>query len=268
MNLIQHNLFPGGKSKAVTLSYDDGVIHDRRFVEILNRYGIKSTFHLNSGTLDKEGYVTSAEVQKLYQGHEISAHSVTHPHLETLPPEQLSWQILEDRRALESLAGYPVRGMSYPYGTYNQKIISALPAFGMEYARTTESHEDFYLPKDFLKWMPTCHHSQDIQKKAEYFIKANTKNRLLLFYIWGHTYEFDRENNWELIEQFCAQVAAHSESLWFATNIEIVDYLRAMTQLRTDVAGNSVRNFSSQSVWISINGKARELASGEFLRIA
>ncbi|MEO8204806.1 MAG: polysaccharide deacetylase family protein [Chthoniobacterales bacterium] len=267
MNLVQYNLFPGGKKKAVTLSYDDGVIHDRRLVEILNRHGIKGTFHLNSGKLDTPGYLSAAEVEKLYRGHEVSAHTVDHPHLETLSMEQLSWQILEDRRALEALVGYPVRGMSYPYGTHTEKVISALPAFGIEYARATASHGDLILPKELLKWQPTCHHAENLHAKADDFIAADSKNRLLLFYIWGHSYEFDRSDNWELIEQFCARISAHAESIWFATNIEIVDYLRAMAQLRTDVAGNLIQNFSSCPVWISVNGEARELAPAELLKI-
>lgn len=41
--------------KAVTFSYDDGVTQDIRLVEILNRYGLKATFNLNSELLGKDG---------------------------------------------------------------------------------------------------------------------------------------------------------------------------------------------------------------------
>ena len=44
-------LFPEGKQSAFTLSYDDGQIYDRKLVEMFNRYGLKGTFHLNSGTI-------------------------------------------------------------------------------------------------------------------------------------------------------------------------------------------------------------------------
>ena len=40
--------FPGFKKRAVTLSYDDGMVYDKLLVEILNTYGIKCTFNLNS----------------------------------------------------------------------------------------------------------------------------------------------------------------------------------------------------------------------------
>ena len=42
-------LFPGGKRKALTLSYDDGVEQDITLMGILDKYGIKCTFNLNSG---------------------------------------------------------------------------------------------------------------------------------------------------------------------------------------------------------------------------
>lgn len=44
-------LFPGGRKKAFTLSSDDGVTQDTRLTELMRKYGIKGTFHLNSGLM-------------------------------------------------------------------------------------------------------------------------------------------------------------------------------------------------------------------------
>ncbi len=41
--------FPGGRKKALTLSYDDGVEQDRRLMQIMDAHGLKGTFNLNSG---------------------------------------------------------------------------------------------------------------------------------------------------------------------------------------------------------------------------
>ena len=41
--------FPDFKPKALTVSYDDGVRQDKRLIEILQKYGLKRTFNLNSG---------------------------------------------------------------------------------------------------------------------------------------------------------------------------------------------------------------------------
>lgn len=71
--------FPGGKHKALTMSYDDGRTQDRRLVPLFNQYGIKGTFHLNSGFLGDERHVRPDEVSTLYAGHEVACHTVSHP---------------------------------------------------------------------------------------------------------------------------------------------------------------------------------------------
>ena len=102
--------YPEGKSKALTMSYDDGQIHDRRLVEIFNKYGIKATFHLNAGILDKPGFLTSSEIRDLFRGHEISAHSLTHPFLTRVPGDVVVHEILEDRKRLEEPCRVPGTG--------------------------------------------------------------------------------------------------------------------------------------------------------------
>ena len=60
------------------MSYDDGKLEDRRLVSIFNKYGIKGTFHLNSG-LEMDTRIPTSEYQELYKGHEVSCHTLTHP---------------------------------------------------------------------------------------------------------------------------------------------------------------------------------------------
>ena len=43
--------------KAVTFSYDDGVTQDRDLIRLLNKYGMKGTFNINSGLLGQENYL-------------------------------------------------------------------------------------------------------------------------------------------------------------------------------------------------------------------
>ncbi len=263
MTRVLLNRYPGGKQKALTLSYDDGQIHDRRLVEIFNRAGLKATFHLNSGSLGRGDCLEPKEIKELFLGHEISAHSVHHPHLEVLPPEQLAYELLEDRRALESLASYPVRGMSYPFGSYTSEILSRLPALGIEYSRTVQSHGQFHLPDDWLQWHPTCHHNQQLKEKAEEFLACNNWSRLIVLYVWGHSFEFDRQKNWNVIEEFAAQMKPHGDKLWFATNIEIYDYVQALKQVRVSVDGTFVHNRSGQRVWVEINGDVVMIDPGQ-----
>lgn len=163
-------LFPDGKSKALTLSYDDGVIEDRRLVELLNRHGLKGSFHLNSG-IDRPGDILR-DARALYHGHEISCHSKNHPTLTRVPPICAINQLLEDRLELERIAGYPVRGFSYPNGAWSTELLPLLQAAGIVYARTTISTGTFALPDQWLTWHPTCHHNDNLHERTENFCIA------------------------------------------------------------------------------------------------
>ena len=102
--------FPEGKHKALTMSFDDGRQEDYHLVKLFNQYGIKGTFNVNSG-LQTKGRIDQKEYPEPYRGHEIACHTVTHPTISRSPLDQTARQILEDRCALEALAGYPVRGI-------------------------------------------------------------------------------------------------------------------------------------------------------------
>ena len=257
--------YPQGQRRAMTFSYDDGMTSDRRLVDIFNKYDVKGTFHLNSSLLGKAySRIELDELTTLFNGHEIACHSSTHPFLETLPREAVISEILADRKTLERSAGYPVVGLSYPYGTYSPSVKELIKALGIVYARTTQATMSFKVPDDFLAWHPTCHHKHDIMTKLESFV--NAKHPLALFYIWGHSHEFDNDNNWDIIEQFCEKAGADA-SIWHATNIEIFDYLHALKLVRLSVDGDRIRNLSALSVWIDHNGKSVELPPGETINL-
>ena len=259
---VSLSLFPGGRSKALTLSYDDGVVEDRRLVEIFNQHGLRGTFHLNSGTLGGEGKIAPKEVATLFAGHEVSAHSVTHPFLEQLPPAAVIRELSEDRQRLEELCGYPVRGMSYPFGTFNDQIIALLPSIGIKYSRTVNSTGHFDVPDNFLAWHPTLHHKNNLLEMAQRFLDTPDRYvRLKLLYVWGHSYEFRNDNNWGLIEEFGAKMGGR-EDIWYATNIEIADYVKALRRVEFSADFSLALNPSAADVWITAGKKAVKLAAG------
>ncbi len=259
--MITKNLYPNAKKRAVTFSYDDGVPEDERLVEIFNKYGVKGSFHLNSAKFGTDE--NAREVCRRYAGHEISCHTVNHPFIADCPKEEIVFQTIEDRRRLEYAAGYPVRGMSYPFGSVNDATIKVLDACGIVYSRTVNATNRFDLPTNFLRWDPTCHHNGGIMDKIEPFVKKYTP--LPVFYVWGHAYEFPRDNNWELIEEFCAKVST-IEDAWFATNIEIYDYVQALERIYVSADRKMIHNPSAISVWLTVDGKAVEVRGGETYR--
>ncbi|UQZ37360.1 polysaccharide deacetylase [Paenibacillus sp. PK3_47] len=251
---LHFNLFPGGKPKALTMSYDDGQKHDVRLAGIFDKYGIKGTFHLNSSTLNTPGFLSDDDVRGIARHHEISAHSVTHPFLDTLPLPMVINELLEDRRRLETLVDYPVRGMSYPYGVYSRAIIPPLQSVGIEYSRTVISTRQFDVPPDFMEWHPTCHHNEDMDQVWEQFTTRPSLQKFSLCYIWGHSYEFEQDNNWELIESFCRKAGGHPD-IWYATNLEIMDYVTAVRSLKMSADHTVIRNPSATGVWVSVDNK-------------
>ena len=266
MNKIRFDCWKDGKKRALTMSYDDGVFQDRRLVEIFNKYGIRGSFHLNAGLLNRENTVADSEVAALYAGHEVSSHSLTHPFLERVSTAEAIHEILEDRRVLESLCGYPVRGMSYPMGTYNDEVLKLLPTLGIKYSRTTKATEKFHIPNSFLEWHPTAHHN--CERLFELLDKFKANNHPMpLFYLWGHSYEFDRNENWDRIERFCAE-ASGMEDTWYATNIEIYDYVMALRALEFSADRTMVYNPTATDVWVCCNKVTTKIPAGALVRLA
>lgn len=219
--------------KVITFSFDDGVEDDIRLVEMFNKYGIKSTFNLNSGQLTcdvKWRYRDQKDVirlnyydsQHLYDGHEIACHSYTHPHLENMEKEDMDNQIRLDKYLLERLYGGEMRGMAYPFGTYNDTVIEVLREIGMEYGRTTKSTYDFKFPEEPLTWHPTCRFTDEKRMElAQAFFDAEAEEDML-FYIWGHSYELITEEDWAEFEAFCEFISGR-EDILYCTNIEALD---------------------------------------------
>ncbi len=227
-----------GKKKAITFSYDDGVSQDVRLVEIFNKYGLKATFNINSELLGKPGKlvrngvevrhdkVAPEKVSEIYRGHEIAAHTLTHPFLPKISDEEVIRQVEEDRKNLSALCGYDVVGMAYPGGGPNSNHDARVEKLirentGIKYARTVESNGSFALQNDLIAFRPTVYHlnADDMFALAKKFLAASPEEPQL-FYIWGHSYEFDAWNFWERFEEFCRMISG-KDDVFYGTNREV-----------------------------------------------
>lgn len=273
--------FPGGRPKALTLSYDDAVEEDIRLIEIMKKHGLKGTFNINSSlrwspewaekNTEKKWArrMTYEQVSELYRqdGLEVAVHGYTHPFLETLPPAQVAWEVLEDRKCLEAQFDTIVRGMAYPQGTYSDEVVKVLESCGIVYSRTVKSTEDFGFPENWLLWHPTCHHTnKKLFEIAQRFLDKTSDRQPYLFYLWGHSYEFPRDNNWDVIERF-AELMSGRDDIWYATNIEIYNYTEAFKRLEFSVGMTKVHNPTAIPLWFSLHKKLYCVESGATLSI-
>jgi len=223
-------MYPDGKLKALTLSYDDGVEQDRRLIEILNRYKIKCTFNLNSGIQSGASKFQKGDVlikrmnirglPDLYKGHEIAVHSLTHPRLETLDRETVINELEQDKLNLEKIFGTAVYGMAYPFGSFNDDVINAVRECNLFYARGVDSTYSFDIPAgNLLAYQPTLHHKDSrLMELTENFIKLKP-SKPQVFYVWGHSYEFDVDDNWRVMEDFCRLISGRDD-IYYATNAQ------------------------------------------------
>lgn len=250
--MIQYHVYPGGKKRIVTFSYDDGSKGDERLIALFNQYGVKGTFHLNGG---KYVSITEEEAESLrrrYEGHEVSCHTLRHGWPSRMPMQSVVNEVMEDRKILERLFHRPIVGMSYPSGSYNEDVIRALSACGIVYSRTTGSTKKFLLPEDPLAWHPTCHHRDALALCDSFMGDLDSQWALPLFYIWGHSHEFRTEEDWAYIEQVVAKLAG-DDRIWYATNIEIHDYMEAQSRLRISADETVFQNPTAMTVWVERN---------------
>lgn len=226
-----------GKMKAITFSFDDCVIQDIRLVELFNKYHLKSTFNVNSELLGKKGElvrrgvlvehnkIPSNEIKKVFEGHEVAVHTLTHPYLQNIEDEnEIIRQIEEDRKNLENIMGYDILGMAYPCNSNNVERVAKIVKehTAIKYARTTDSTLSFDLQDNLYQFNPTiCNDDYDnLFRLGEEFVnlKPDTPK---LFYIWGHSFDFDIYDDWGNFEDFL-KIISDKDDIFYGTNSDVL----------------------------------------------
>ena len=263
-------LYPGGKIKAFNISYDDGVIQDIRFVQLLNRYGLKGTFNLNYGLM-RSGFtwqhecgmtvrrIPEDEVVSVYQGHEIASHSYSHPYFDNASETEILKELGSDKFFLERLFGREVAGYATPFYYYSDLMAQCVRRCGFEYARISEESNDYSIPEDFYRWRGSKFHwDEDLPEFVQGFLE--TDQELALCQLVGHSYDLDVLHLWDTMEQICLWIG-NSTDVWLATHVELVRYLRNMRQL--EISDQEIQNRSDGELWCAVDGHVKKLLPGE-----
>ncbi len=276
--------YPNGRAKALTFSYDDGVPQDKRLAQLFDKYGMKATFNFNCEYIREENF-TKEEIKEYFlsKGHEIAVHGANHRANGNMRAIEGIRDVLDCRLELEEKCDSIIRGMAYPdtgivqmgnFGNY-EMVKQYLTELDIAYSRTLAGDNDsFMLPDDFHAWMPSAHHNNPkifeyVEKFLDLDISTKTyhaKRVPRLLYIWGHSYEFDRDNNWDDIEKICQKLADNDE-IWYATNIEIYDYVQSYKSLRYSANGCRVYNPTLLTVWMDVDGELYSIKPGETIHI-
>lgn len=231
-----------GKQKAVTFSFDDGVLQDIRMIELLDKYGLKATFNLNSALFGRRNihrfedhrkhvvhrYVIAKEdVKDIYAGHEVAVHTLTHANLTQLEDDnEIIRQVEQDRLNLSELMGYEVVGMAYAGGGVNNNAHCAeliREHTGIRYARANKRSFAFDLPQDLYRFYPSaCTDQLDLFEEAADRFIALRPDKPQLFYIMGHTYGMDYDNDrWMRLESIFEKLSG-LDDVFYGTNKEVL----------------------------------------------
>ena len=263
-------LYPYGKKKAFNITYDDGVLQDVRFVQLLDRYGIKGTFNLNSQLMYEEFEWTHENgmtvkrlpphtARELYIGHEVASHTLTHPYMHDMAEDEIMHQLGQDKYNLEQLFGRKVAGFAVPFSFYSDVIAQCAEKCGFEYARCSEERYCYTPPENCYWWAAGAFHlNLKMWDFAEKFFE--TDEELALCQIVGHSYDLDAENMWEDMEKLLKRVSEDAETVSM-TNIEIVRYLKAMG--KADITEKHIQNNSDTELWFEADGKIISVKAGE-----
>lgn len=227
------------KLKAVTFSYDDGATQDIRLIELLNKYGLKCTFNLNSELLGKPGIlirenqrishykIHPEDVKYVYDGHEVAAHTLTHPPLTKQEDAEIIRQVEQDRLNLSELVGYEVVGMAYPCGgTNNNDRVARIIKnnTGIRYCRTITNTDSFDPQENLYRFNPNVYHILEFDRLMEMgrrFVELST-DKPQIFYIWGHSFEMDYcPDYWLKLEEFF-RLISNREDIFYGTNGEVL----------------------------------------------
>ncbi|MBQ4353796.1 MAG: polysaccharide deacetylase family protein [Clostridia bacterium] len=280
--------FPEGKTKAVTFSYDDGCRQDLRTAEILNARGLKGTFNINSARIAANpgsSALSEEEIREhiLGKGHEAAVHGEWHKAPGKVRPIDGIRDILNCRLDMEKRFARIIRGMAYPDSGITAFIGQAsyegvknyLMELDIAYARTVgQDNNGFELPTDWYQWMPTAHHNHAkliewaqeftaLDVNGQYGARRNPR----LFYLWGHSFEFDRDKNWDRFETVC-DILAGKEDIWYAVNMDICAYAKAYDSLVFSADGRMVYNPGVQTIWFDDDGELCCVKAGETLVLA
>lgn len=259
--------YPDGKKKAFVLTYDDGVLQDVRMVLLLNRYGLKGTFNLNSLLMEREfvwyhekiGAVRRLPLSvaaHLYEGHEVASHSCTHPDLQGMSREGLLYELGHDKYLLEQLVQQPVLGFGVPFDYYDDTVADCARQLGFRYARGSEETHSYAPNGDaFHQNAGMFHLSEGLDTFVDGFLQ--TDEELASCIIVGHSYDLDAEHLWEAMEALFAKVSVDG-SVLSMTHLEYVEYLQAMEQ--AEIVGDKIINRSNRPLWFEVDGKIYRVA--------
>jgi peptidoglycan/xylan/chitin deacetylase (PgdA/CDA1 family) len=139
---LQRHLTQGGvlPQKPVIISFDDDWEGQYSYgLPLLKKYGFTATFYIWVVVVGRKHHMTWDQVKALDEaGMQIGCHTLTHPYLQRIRDDKtLQREILGAKQAIEKHIGKPITSFAYPFGQYNERVVSFVREAGFTSARST-----------------------------------------------------------------------------------------------------------------------------------
>ena len=136
VSLLQNG---GSLDKVVAMSFDDGYRNNHTdALPLLKKYNAKASFYIVQRDIGKTIYMENDRLLDLLaNGMEIGSHTINHAPLALIDPKYLPWEVGTAKKFIEkNLDGYVLKGIAYPNGGYNPKVIEAVKEYKFTYGLT------------------------------------------------------------------------------------------------------------------------------------
>lgn len=224
----------------LTTSWDDGHALDLRLADLLSRYGFKGTFYVARDYVTPR--LTETQIRDLAARHEIGAHTLTHPQLTRVAPEQAHAEIAGSRMWLEDVLGQPVTAFCYPRGDTSEQVKALVHAAGFRLARTVQAYsiahpsdplavattfQVYPFPRRPLRARNPLRPYQPLWSALPHAVRLRLTPRALsqwtrvalatleratdtggVWHLWGHSWEIEQYSLWHSLEE-CLKMAQH-----------------------------------------------------------
>ena len=168
----------GNPDRRIAITFDDGFAnvlqnaaeplarHRYKAIEFLVAYRIGqfNEWEIREGEA-REPLMDMAQIKDwLAAGHEVGSHTLTHPMLTQISPEQAREEIFDSKKSLEDLFGVPIRHFCYPYGDWNPALRDLVREAGYQTASTTNPGVNHAAVSPFeLKRMTARHQTRSLK---------------------------------------------------------------------------------------------------------
>ena len=140
----------GNLDKVVAMSFDDGYRNNHTdALPLLKKYNAKASFYIVHRDIGKTIYMGKDRLLDLLDsGMEIGSHTINHAPLALIDPKYLPWEVGSAKKFIErDLDGYELKGIAYPNGGYNEKVLAAVKEYNFSYGLTgkvgANTHQTF-----------------------------------------------------------------------------------------------------------------------------